>query len=106
MGFWWNRKIRVLWKYYYEDINSIIFVIDSNDKKRIDEAARKLKNVLNEEELIDCPILVLANKQDLRSSVSPGEITEKLGMKQLKGRKWLAQGTSAITGQGLKEGLD
>ena len=61
-------------------------MVDSNDKHRIDEATRELKNVLNEEELIDCPILVLANKQDLRSSVSHEEITEKLGMKQLKGR--------------------
>ena len=79
-------KIRVLWKHYYKDTNVIIFVVDSNDKHRIDEATRELKNVLNEEELIDCPILVLANKQDLRSSVSHEEITEKLGMKQLKGR--------------------
>ena len=99
-------KIRVLWKLYYKDTNVIIFVVDSNDKNRIDEASRELKNVLNEEELIDCPILVLANKQDLRSSFSPDEITEKLGMKQIKGRKWLVQGASAVTGQGLKEGLD
>ena len=27
-------------------------------------------------------------------------------MGQLKGRSWLVQGTSATTGQGLKEGLD
>ena len=29
-----------------------------------------------------------------------------MGMGQLKGRTWLVQGTSAITGQGIKEGLD
>ena len=27
-------------------------------------------------------------------------------MSNLKGRSWLVQGSSAITGQGLKEGLD
>jgi signal recognition particle receptor subunit beta len=48
----------------------------------------------------------MANKQDLSGAMSPNEITEKLGMSQLKGRQWLVQGTSATTGQGLKEGLD
>ena len=54
----------------------------------------------------DCAVLVLANKQDLNGALSPGEVTEKLGMGQLKGRNWLVQGTSATTGQGIKEGLD
>ena len=57
-------------------------------------------------ELKDCAVLVLANKQDLNSAMTPDEVMEKLGMGQLKGRTWLVQGTSAITGQGIKEGLD
>ena len=34
------------------------------------------------------------------------EVLEKLEMGKLKGREWLVQGTSAINGQGVKEGLD
>lgn len=62
--------------------------------------------MLNEEELKDVILLVMANKQDLKDAFSPNEVTEKLGLNQIKGRKWLVQGTSATTGQGLKEGLD
>ena len=50
--------------------------------------------MLAEEELKDCAVLVMANKQDLNSALPPGEVTEKLGMGQLKGRTWLVQGTS------------
>ena len=99
-------KIRVLWKHYYQNTQGLIFVVDSNDKDRIEEAAEELKKMLNEDELKDCTVLVMANKQDLNTALSPNEITQKLELQGLKGRKWLVQGTSAVTGQGLKEGLD
>ena len=62
--------------------------------------------MLDEKELKDCAVLIFANKQDINGALSPGEVSEKLGMSNLKGRSWLVQGSSAITGQGLKEGLD
>ena len=99
-------KIRVLWKHYYQNTDGLIFVVDSNDKDRIDDAAEEVKKMLSEEELKDCALLVMANKQDLNGALSPNELTEKMGLSQIKGRSWLVQGTSAHTGQGLKEGLD
>ena len=99
-------KIRVLWKHYYDNTDGIIFVVDSNDRDRIEDAGEELKIMLAEEELKDCAVLVMANKQDLNGALPPSEVVVKLGMGQLKGRTWLLQGTSAITGQGLKEGLD
>ena len=99
-------KIRVLWKHYYQNTDGLIFVVDSNDRDRIDDAAEELKKMLAEEELKDCCVLIMANKQDLNGALAPNEVTEKLGMGQLKGRQWLVQGTCATNGQGLKEGLD
>ena len=99
-------KIRVLWKHYYQNTDGLIFVVDSNDQDRIEDAAEELKKMLAEEELKDCAVLVMANKQDLNGALAPGEVTKRLGMGDLKGRTWLVQGTSATTGQGLKEGLD
>ena len=99
-------KIRVLWKHHYQNTDGLIFVVDANDRDRIDEAVGELKELLEAEELKDCPVLVYANKEDLNGALGPGEVTEKLGMGQLKGRTWLVQGASATTGQGLKEGLD
>ena len=104
----WNvgGASRLLYKQYYQNVEGLIFVVDSNDRDRIEDAAEEFKKMLAEEELKDCAILVMANKQDLNGALPPGEVTEKLGMDELKGRTWLVQGTSATTGQGLKEGLD
>ena len=99
-------KIRILWKHYYQNSDGIIFVVDSNDKDRVNEASEELMKMLDEEELKDCTLLIMANKQDLSDALSPKDVTDKLGVQNLKGREWLVQGTSATTGQGLKEGLD
>lgn len=99
-------KIRPLWKHYYQNTDGLIFVVDSNDRDRIEEAAKELKNLLAEEDLKGCPVLVLANKQDINGALAPGEVCDKLGMGKFKERTWIVQGTSATTGQGLKEGLD
>ena len=99
-------KIRTSLKHFYENADGLIFIVDSNDRDRIEDAAEELKKMLAEEELKDCVVLVMANKQDLNGALPPGEVAEKMGMGSLKGRTWLVQGTSATTGQGLKEGLD
>ena len=99
-------KIRMLWKHYYQNTDGIIFVVDSNDKDRIKLSEEVLKLMLAEEDLKNSALLVMANKQDLSGALSPNEVTQQLGMKEIKGRNWLVQGTSAQTGQGLKEGLD
>ena len=101
-----NNKIRCLWKHYYNGTAGIIFVVDSNDKDRIEESAEELQKLLAEEQLINCPLLILANKQDLNDALPPGEIVEKIGIADSKGRDWLVQGSCGTTGQGLKEGLD
>ena len=77
-------KIRVLWKHYYQNTDGLIFVVDSNDRDRIEDASEELKKMLAEEELKDCAVLVMANKQDLNGALAPGEVTEKLGMGNLK----------------------
>ncbi len=61
----------MLWKHYYQNNNGIIYVVDSNDPERMDEAKEELMKMLNEEDLRDSALLVLANKQDLPGSMSP-----------------------------------
>jgi small GTP-binding protein len=99
-------KIRILWKHYYLGTDGLIFVVDSNDRDRIDEAAEELRKMLNEPELKDVILLIMANKQDINGSMTPGEVTDKMGLQNLKVKNWLVQGTSATSGHGLKEGLD
>ena len=101
-----TEKIRILWKHYFEETDGLIFVVDTNDKERIEESANELKNLVSDENLKNCPILILANKQDLKGTMSSGEVTEKIGIDKFKDKEWFVQGCSGITGQGLKEGLD
>jgi len=43
----------------------LVFVVDSSDHNRIDEAKTELHRILNDLEMSDCLLLVFANKQDL-----------------------------------------
>jgi len=99
-------KIRPLWRHYFQNTQGLIFVVDSNDKERITEAAEELNKMLNEDELRDAALLVFANKQDLPNAMSVAEITDKLALHSLRTRKWYIQSTCATTGDGLYEGLD
>merc|ERR1712007_168578 len=106
-------KIRQLWKHYYTNTQGIIFVVDSNDRERIDDssgsdnsAKEELHRMLAEDELRDAVLLVFANKQDLPNAMSVNEVTEKLGLNQVRNRQWYIQATCATTGDGLYEGLD
>ena len=42
---------------------------------------------LNEDELRDAVVLVFANNQDLPNAMSAAEITEKIGLNNLRGRR-------------------
>lgn len=106
-------KIRPLWRHYYQNTQGIIFVVDSNDKERIDEkcgteqsAKEELHRMLAEDELREAILLVFANKQDLPNAMSVNEVTERLGLNQIRNRQWYIQATCATTGDGLYEGLD
>ncbi|XP_068611242.1 ADP-ribosylation factor 4-like [Brachionichthys hirsutus] len=99
-------KIRPLWRHYFQNTQGLIFVVDSNDRERVEEASDELRKMLGEEELSDAAILVFANKQDLPHAMTLDEITGKLRLRELTGRKWNAQATCATQGTGLCEGLD
>lgn len=62
--------------------------------------------MLAEEELQDAALLVFANKQDLPDAMPVIDMTEKLGLTNIKNREWHIQGTNATNGDGLYEGLD
>ena len=101
-----QEKIRHMWKHYFEDIQGLIFVVDSNDAERFEEAADELNKLLREPELENCSVLVLANKHDLPNAVSVKNLSENLGLPAIKKRNWNIQATVGISGDGIYEGLD
>ena len=58
-------KIRPLWRHYYTGTQGLVFVVDSQDRERIDEAKQELQRILSDREMKECLLLVFANKQDL-----------------------------------------
>ena len=72
----------------------------------VDAARDELHRMLNEDELKESILLVFANKQDLPNAMSAAEMTDKLGLHNLRGRQWYIQACCATTGDGLYEGLD
>eukprot|EP00932_Pfiesteria_piscicida_P010298 SRR837773.21200.p2 GENE.SRR837773.21200~~SRR837773.21200.p2 ORF type:complete len:183 (-),score=77.23 SRR837773.21200:61-609(-) len=99
-------KIRPLWRHYYQGTNGLIYVVDSNDRDRVEDAREELNKMLNEDEMRDAVLLVFANKQDLPNAMTAAEVTEKLGLHNLRQRQWFIQSACATTGDGLYEGLD
>uniref|UniRef100_UPI0037E8D332 ADP-ribosylation factor 4 n=1 Tax=Semicossyphus pulcher TaxID=241346 RepID=UPI0037E8D332 len=99
-------KIRPLWRHYFQNTQGLIFVVDSNDRERVTESADELAKMIQEDELKDAVILVFANKQDLPNAMAVSELTDKLGLHNLRGRTWYVQATCATQGTGLYEGLD
>ena len=88
-----QEKIRPLWRHYYQNIDAVIFVIDSNDGGRFDEVSKELHSLMAEDELREATVLILCNKQDLPNAESPQVINEKLGIIKIK-QKWYVQPTS------------
>ncbi|XP_045155409.1 ADP-ribosylation factor 2-like [Echinops telfairi] len=99
-------KIRPLWRHYFQNTQGLIFVVDSNDRERVNEAREELTRMLAEDELRDAVLLVFVNKQDLPNAMNAAEITDKLGLHSLRQRNWYIQATCATSGDGLYEGLD
>nr|XP_027193264.1 uncharacterized protein LOC101504564 [Cicer arietinum] len=101
-----RHKLRPLWKHYFNNTDGLIYVVDSLDRERIDQAKQEFQEIINEPSMLDNVILVFANKQDLRGAMTPKEVCEGLGLFDLRNRKWHIQGTCALKGDGLFEGLD
>lgn len=99
-------KIRPLWKHYFQGSAGLVFVVDSNDRERFAEAREQLHWILDADEMVGVPLVVMANKQDLPNARPPSEVAEKLGLHGVRNRRWHVQGTSAVSGQGVYEAME
>ncbi|EPY25588.1 Arf/Sar family, other [Strigomonas culicis] len=76
-----QKRLRQLWKHYYEGCNAVIYVVDSNDRNRITEAREELENLITDPLLREATLLVLCNKQDLPHKLTPAEIVDAFGFR-------------------------
>ncbi|XP_038942561.1 putative ADP-ribosylation factor-like protein 5C isoform X2 [Rattus norvegicus] len=59
----------------------------------------------NAEALQDASVLIFANKQDVKDSMTTAEISQFLTLSAIKDHPWHIQGCCALTGEGLLAGL-
>lgn len=101
-----QRKLRPYWRNYFENTDILIYVVDSSDRKRLEETGYELNELLTDEKLNNVPILVFANKQDLVHAASASEIAQSLNLHLIKDRPWQIQACSAILDEGVKDGME
>ncbi|KAK5883128.1 hypothetical protein CesoFtcFv8_019491 [Champsocephalus esox] len=102
-----QEKLRPLWRSYTRCADGIVFVVDSVDAERIEEAKTELHKITRLAENQGVPVLVVANKQDLRNSLSLAEMESSLALRELStSTPWHLQPACAIIGEGLQEGLE
>lgn len=96
-------KLRPLWKSYTRCTDGIVFVLDSVDCERMEEAKIELTRISRENPSV--PVLVLANKQDLPGARDPADIEKALSLSELNAL-YHVQPACAIIGDGLDDGLE
>ncbi|KAK8205366.1 ADP-ribosylation factor family-domain-containing protein [Phyllosticta paracitricarpa] len=116
-------KIRPLWRHYFSGARNLhntvpntnasgkgtqglIFVVDSSDRDRIDEARTELARIISDREMKDARLLIFANKQDVSAAMKPDEVKTKLQLDKIASQhKWKIEPSCATTGEGIFEGL-
>ncbi|CAH0547616.1 unnamed protein product [Brassicogethes aeneus] len=75
--------IRGIWNKYFTDAHGVIFVVDSSDISRLEEAKLALFNILSNEKIAGKPLLILANKQDFENALDEVDIIEELDIENI-----------------------
>ncbi|CAF0755798.1 unnamed protein product [Brachionus calyciflorus] len=103
-----QSRYRSLWEHYYKESNAIIFVIDSSDRMRFVVSNEELADVVNHAEIKnkDIPLLILANKKDVKGAASENEIKNELEINRIKGRNCKVYSTNGLSGEGINEALE
>lgn len=60
----------------------------------------ELYKMLANEELAKAGVLIYANKQDLKTSLTASEISRQLDLTSIKKQQWHVQSCCALTGEG------
>mmetsp|Transcript_78120 Transcript_78120/g.140957 ORF Transcript_78120/g.140957 Transcript_78120/m.140957 type:complete len:180 (+) Transcript_78120:96-635(+) len=100
-----QKTIRPYWSNYFESSDALVYVVDSSDRRRLEESGSELRELLAEDKLGGIPLLVFANKQDLLQATPADEIADALALEGIKDRTWTIQACSAKSGEGLEDGM-
>ncbi|KAF8518749.1 P-loop containing nucleoside triphosphate hydrolase protein [Gautieria morchelliformis] len=118
--------IRNIWHRYYNECHAVAYVVDAQDLDLLEEGWEVFDSVLSAPQILDVPLLLLANKQDNPGSMSVQEIRENYeawwqrrkeeahdrgedGSKTAQEERVASlevMGISALEGQGIRNAVD
>lgn len=101
-----QETLRSTWSTYYTHAQFIILVVDSTDRERLQLVKNELYKTISHEDLQKSSLLVFANKQDIKNSMTAAEISQQLNLTSIKDHPWHIQSCCALTGEGLYQGLE
>ncbi|KYO46476.1 ADP-ribosylation factor-like protein 4D [Alligator mississippiensis] len=102
-----QEKLRPLWKSYTRRTDGLVFVVDSVEGERMEEARVELHRITRTSENQGVPVLILANKQDRAEALAVSEVEKLLAVHELSSSTLRhVQGCSAVDGLGLQQGLE
>jgi ADP-ribosylation factor related protein 1 len=95
-----------MWEKYYDEADAVMFVVDSADIGRLEEAKLAYDSVCEHDSLSRVPVLTIANKQDLPEALSSNDLSINFYPIQDSAEKSKVFAVSAITGQGFQEAIN
>ncbi|CAD26193.1 GTP-BINDING ADP RIBOSYLATION FACTOR (ARF) [Encephalitozoon cuniculi GB-M1] len=88
------------WSSYYEDVDGVVFVFDSSDRRSFAEHIGHIRSAL-----VDTPMLILANKSDLNPTFNAESLGSDLCELLKKSDVRLVK-CCGVSGDGLEAGFD
>ncbi|CAN0034896.1 ADP-ribosylation factor-related protein 1 isoform X1 [Lethenteron reissneri] len=103
-----QEELQSLWDKYFAECHGVIYLIDSVDEGRLVESRDAFDKMVSSEALEGVPLLVLANKQDMEGCLTVPDIKTAFSDSATKigKRDCLVQPSSALTGDGVNEGIE
>lgn len=71
-----QKSLRTYWRNYFERTDGVVWVVDAADIVRLEDCAKELHGLLNEEVLRGVSVLIVANKADLKAAISTEDISK------------------------------
>lgn len=111
-----SMLVRETWRLYARAADAIVFVVDASDHDRLPEATAQLRKLFlgdniddksksTNTPLLDVPLLVLANKQDLPGAVNDRKVERMMELNVLPVTTRMVMECNGKTGDGCQAAL-
>ena len=80
-------RFRSMWERYCRGVSAIVFMVDSGDRDKLEDAKNELHNLLEKPQLLGIPVLVLGNKRDLDNALDEKELIERMNLAAIQDRE-------------------